>query len=144
MLFIRPRKDKRENDYNIISAETNIEGKIYSPRPIKIEGTVTGEIISSREVVIGREGKVRANVKTRNIIIEGNFKGNIILSGEVKITSTGVLFGNIIQMDTSLNIENGGLFKGKNIITDNREIFNINSNSAISNIKIKPKKIMEY
>ncbi len=144
MFFIRPRKNKRENDYNIISAETHIEGKIYSPLPIKIEGTVIGEIISSREVVIGREGRVRANVKTRNIVIEGNFKGNIISSGEAKITSTGILFGNIIQMDTSLNIENGGLFKGKNIITDNREIFKINNNSTISDIKIKPKKILEY
>ncbi len=144
MFFIKTGKDIKSNGYNVISSETNIEGKIYSPRPIQIEGTVCGEIISKKEVVIGKEGKVRANIKARNIIIEGNFRGNIILSGEAKVTSTGKLLGNVIQKETLLTIDHGGLFIGKNIITDNKKIFKINGNEVLSSIKIKPKKILEY
>ena len=146
MFFIKSRENKEDIiiNNNIISAETSIEGRIYSPRPIAIEGTVTGEIISKREVVIGNEGRVRANIKARSIIIEGNFTGNIILLGEAKVTSTGKLFGNVIQMDAFITIEDGGLFKGKNIITVNKGIFEINNKDSISNIRIKPKKILQY
>ncbi len=144
MFFVKNAKYKKGRYYSIISLETNIEGKIYSPRSIKIEGLATGEIISRKEVAIGQDGKVRANIKARNIVIEGNFVGNIILLGEAKITSTGKLFGNLIQKDTLLSIEPGGLFRGKNIITDNDEIFNIDDKRIVSNIKIKPRKILEY
>lgn len=144
MFFIKSQKDKKDNDNNIISKETSIEGRIYSPRSIKIDGAVTGEIISKKEVIIEEEGRVKANIKAKNIVIEGNFTGNIILSGEAKITPTGKLFGNVIQMDPFLTIEEGGLFKGKNVITDNKEIFEINNKGTISDIKIKPKKILEY
>lgn len=144
MFFKKPEKEKEDTDYNIISSETNIEGKIYSPHSIKIEGMVTGEIISTGEVVIGEQGRARANIKAKDIVIEGSLTGNIILSGEAKITSTGKLSGNVIQMDALLTIEPGGFFKGKNIITDNKELFKINKGSTFSNIKIKPKKILEY
>ncbi|MCJ7727184.1 MAG: polymer-forming cytoskeletal protein [Actinobacteria bacterium] len=135
---------KDSNNNNIIAEGVNIEGRIYSPRPIQIDGRVVGEIISKKELVIGKEGKVRANIKAKNAIIEGDVTGNIISSGEVRITSTGKMIGNIIQGDISLIIDDGGLFKGKNIIVYNTEIFKINNDKKISGIKIKPKKILEY
>ena len=135
-------KDKYNN--NIIEEGVGIEGRIYSPRPIQIDGRVVGEIISKKELVIGKEGKVRANIKAKNAIIEGDVTGNIISSGEVRITPTGKMIGNIIQRDISLIIDDGGLFKGENIIVYNTEIFKINNDKKISGIKIKPKKILEY
>ncbi len=144
MLFVKNNKDKNNNSYNVISQGTNINGRIYSPHSIRIEGTVAGEIISKEELVIGKEGKVRANIKTKNTIVEGSFTGNIISSGEVRITSTGKLIGNIIQKDASLSINDGGVFKGRSIIVGSKKIFKINDNEQISNIKIKPKKILEY
>lgn len=136
--------EDKYNNNNIIAEGVGIEGRIYSPRPIQIDGTVVGEIISKKELVIGRKGKVKANIKTKNVIIEGDVTGNIISSREVRITSTGKMIGNIIQRDISLIIDHGGLFKGKNITVYNREIFRINNNEKISGIKIKPKRILEY
>ncbi|MBA7469047.1 hypothetical protein ES707_04309 [subsurface metagenome] len=136
--------EDKYNNNNIIAEGVGIEGRIYSPRPIQIDGTVVGEIISKKELVIGRKGKVKANIKTKNAIIEGDVTGNIISSREVRITSTGKMIGNIIQRDISLIIDDGGLFKGKNITVYNREIFRINNNEKISGIKIKPKRILEY
>jgi len=144
MFFTKTNIDKKNNNHNIISSGTSIEGRIYSPRPLHIEGTVTGEIISKRELIIGREGKVKANIKTKNTVVEGSFTGNIISLGDVKITPTGKLTGNIIHRNTSLITNDGGLLKGKNIIVDNRKIFKIRANEKLSNIKIKPRKISEY
>ena len=129
---------------NIIAEGVDTEGRIYSPRPIQVDGTVVGEIISKKELIIGRTGKAKANIKAKSVIIEGDVTGNIISSGEVRITSTGKVTGNIIQRDISLIIDDGGLFKGKNITVYNREIFRINNNDKISGIKIKPKRILEY
>lgn len=140
----RDKKDGSDDYNNIISAETGIEGKIYSPQPIKIDGAVTGEIISKKEVVIGKEGRVKANIKASNIVVEGNFMGNIIVSGEAKITSSGRLSGNIIQFKPFITIEAGGHFNGRNVIIDDKEIFDQNSKNPISSIKVKPTKILKY
>jgi len=136
--------EDKYNNNNIIAEGVGIEGRIYSPRSIQIDGTVVGEVISKKELVIGKKGKVKANIKTKNAIIEGDVTGNVISSGEVRITSTGKMIGNIIQRNISLIIDDGGLFKGKNIIVYNTEIFKINNDKKISGIKIKPKKIFEY
>jgi len=144
MFFVKNYRSKKGRFHSVIDKETSIEGKVYSPGSIKIEGGATGEIISRKEVVIGQDGKVRANIKARNIIIDGNFVGNIILLGEARITFRGKLFGNLIQRNSCLSIEPGGLFRGKNITTDYKEIFNINDKKIVSNIKIKPRKIFEY
>ena len=48
-------EDKYNN--NIIAEGVCIEGRIYSPRPIQIDGRVVGEIISKKELVIGKKEK---------------------------------------------------------------------------------------
>lgn len=42
-------------------------------------------------------------------------------SGQVEITSTGRFIGNLIQENTLLTIEKGGLFKGKSITSNDEE-----------------------
>ncbi|MFA5014567.1 MAG: polymer-forming cytoskeletal protein [Actinomycetota bacterium] len=144
MLWAKNNKDKNLNNQNIIASGTIIEGRIYSPRSLQIEGSVTGEIISKRELIISKEGKVKANIKTKNTVVEGSFTGNIISLGDVRITPTGKLIGNIIHRDSSLITNDGGMLKGRNIIVDNRKIFKIRVNEKLSNIKIIPRKISEY
>jgi len=144
MFWEKTNKNKNKNNNNIIAPGTSIEGRIYSPRSIQIEGRVTGEIISKKELVIGKRGKVIANIKTKSTIIEGSFTGNIISLGEVKIAPTGKLVGNIIHRDTSFITNDGGLLKGRNIIVDNKKIFKIRVNEKLSNVKITPRKISEY
>lgn len=109
----------------IVAEGVFIEGKIYSRGSIRVDGFVTGEIISANEFSIGKEGKVEANVKTSKAAIAGSFKGEMIASGEVEITSTGKFVGNLIQKDATLTITKGGLFKGENIISDNQDIFKL-------------------
>ena len=81
----------------IIGEGVIIEGSLYSPGTTRIDGKVTGEIIAENEIVIGKEGKVEAKVKTNNAVIAGTFIGDMIVSGEVEITSTGKFSGNLTQ-----------------------------------------------
>lgn len=107
----------------IIAEGVTVEGKVFSHGSTRVDGKVSGEIISEKELIIGKEGKIDANVKTANAIISGYFKGEMIASGEVEITSTGRFVGNLIQKDALLTISKGGLFKGESVISENQEIF---------------------
>ncbi len=106
----------------IIAEGVKIEGKFYSPGSTRIDGVLIGEVVSDKEIIIGKEGRVEANIKTYRAVIAGSFHGEMIASGEVEITSTGKFIGNIIQKDALLSIERGGLFKGESIISENNNI----------------------
>ncbi|MDZ7838740.1 MAG: polymer-forming cytoskeletal protein [Actinomycetota bacterium] len=96
-----------------------------------MDGNLRGEIISGKELVVGKEGHVEADIKTTNATIAGYFKGDMIASGEVEITSTGKFVGTLTQKDALLTVSKGGVFKGESRISDNAEIFNMEKNQIM-------------
>ena len=123
MLSRKNPEIKGSKTITVIAEGVTVEGKINSPGSTRIDGTVKGEMISENEVVIGKEGKVDATVKTKNAIIAGSFKGEMTASGEVEISSTGKFIGNLTQKDALLTIAKGGLFKGQSIIGSGNDAF---------------------
>ena len=109
----------------IIAEGVVIEGSLYSPGTTRIDGKVTGEIVAEKEIIIGKEGRVEAKIKTKDAMIAGSFIGNMIASGEVEISATGKFTGSLIQKDALLTIEKGGLFKGESVISEDQKIFEI-------------------
>ncbi len=113
---------KENRATTIIAEEVKIKGSLFTPGSIQIDGKVDGRINSEQIIIISRNGKVKGNIETLDIIIEGLFEGEIIARGKVEITSTGKLIGNIIQADTQLIIERGGMFKGKSLTYQKEDI----------------------
>ena len=103
-------------DITIISDDVKIDGKLSFSRSAKIDGEVTGNIKSDETLTIGRNAKVKANIKTKNAVISGYFEGVMHSSGQVEIESTGKFIGDLIQVSSLLTIEKGGMFKGNSII----------------------------
>jgi cytoskeletal protein CcmA (bactofilin family) len=104
----------------IITEGVKIEGHLDFPGSVQIDGEIVGDIKSEGTLTIGRNAKVESNVTTKDAVIAGYFKGDIQASGQVEITSTGRFIGDLIQDETLLTIEKGGLFKGKSINVDNK------------------------
>jgi cytoskeletal protein CcmA (bactofilin family) len=123
----------------IIAEGVSVEGKIYSRGATRVDGNVKGEILSDKELIVGKEGKVEADARTTNATIAGSFNGEMIASGEVEITASGKFTGNLIQKDALLTIQKGGLFKGESIISDDQEIFKIEGPESHKSF-IKPKR----
>jgi cytoskeletal protein CcmA (bactofilin family) len=117
MALKRNREIKGSKTITVIAEGVTIEGKINSPGSTRIDGIVKGEIVSDKELVIGKEGKVDASVQTNNAIIAGSFSGEMKASGEVEISSTGKFNGKLIQREALLSIARGGLFKGESILS---------------------------
>lgn len=116
MAFNKRREIKGSKNLTLIAEGVKVEGKIFSPGSVRVDGKVKGDISAANDIVIGKEGDIEANIKTRDAIIAGSFKGKMKASGEVEITATGKFIGNLSQKDALLTIARGGLFKGESVI----------------------------
>ncbi len=114
---------KGTKNLTIIAEGVVIEGKVNCPGSLRIDGLVKGEIITGKDITIGKEGSAEANIKTANAIIAGTYKGDMAASGEVEVASTGKFIGNLTQKDALLTISKGGLFKGESIVDSGSEVF---------------------
>ena len=94
----------------LIGSKTIFEGVLSSNESICIEGTVKGKVECKGSVVVGKEGKVKADIIAENTLIGGQVNGNIKIRNKLEITSTGRVKGNIET--SSLVIAEGVIFEG--------------------------------
>ena len=88
-----------------------IHGDISGSDNLSIEGQVKGSIqLDSREVTIGRSGKVQADVTAKVIRIAGMVQGDLMGTEKVIISGTGNVRGNVVAPRVVL--EDGAIFKG--------------------------------
>ena len=128
-MFDKQRQDKTpKNDYStpqdtsstntsstvrqaLIGSTIVIKGDVTGDENLVIDGKVEGSIeLGSKEVTIGRSGRVSANVHANVIRIEGEVQGDISGNEKVIISKTGNVQGNIIAPRVTL--EDGAKFKG--------------------------------
>ena len=88
----------------------HIKGEIRSDEELVVEGEVEGILESGSIVTIGRNGKVRANIRAREVVIFGSAKGNIEALEKLAIRDQGSLVGDI--KTAGISIDDGAYFKG--------------------------------
>ena len=88
-----------------------VEGHIRSQEDLIIEGEVEGTIgMMEHRLTIAKNGKVRANVKAREIEVLGSVQGKIEAVEKVYIRKSAQLIGDIHS--AGIIIEDGGYIKG--------------------------------
>jgi cytoskeletal protein CcmA (bactofilin family) len=95
----------------LIGADTSVQGTITATGTIRIDGKLEGEINCAGDLVIGEGGKVKANIKVRNLLLSGELEGNVAVQGRIEITLSGKLYGDIAT--SNLVIDEGAVFRGK-------------------------------
>jgi cytoskeletal protein CcmA (bactofilin family) len=94
----------------LIGEGSVVEGELFAPADLRIEGEMKGKLRSDGEIVIGERGYVRSHLHARDIIIAGRVEGIVRAEGTVRITSTGSLHGTV--QASTLVIEPGAVFQG--------------------------------
>jgi cytoskeletal protein CcmA (bactofilin family) len=95
-----------------LASDAEIEGTIKFSDVMRIDGKFDGELITDNgELVVGKTGNVKANVKVRSAVIEGKMDGDIKASDRVELKQKAHLTGNL-QAKT-LVLEEGVVFVGK-------------------------------
>lgn len=96
-----------------MDASVSVTGSFTSTRNLGIDGYVEGEVRSEGTVVVGREGKVKANINARVVIVAGTVVGNIDCE-TLEIESTGSVTGNVTW--ESLLVARGAVFQGQSFM----------------------------
>ena len=94
-----------------LSSGTIIEGKFKFDSPVRIDGTLMGEVQASSLLIVGGDASVDAKVKVGSLVVLGVVKGNIEADELVEVKRGGILEGDV--KCARFAIEEGGWFQGK-------------------------------
>jgi cytoskeletal protein CcmA (bactofilin family) len=98
-----------------IGASMHIKGDIRTREELLVDGEVEGSMESQSLLTVGPNGKVRANIKAREVVIYGSVRGNVEVSEKLSIREKGSLIGDI--KSAGISIDDGAYFKGSIDIT---------------------------
>ena len=95
----------------IIGPGAVINGNLTAPEPVRLDGTMNGDITCEKNLVLGPEGQLKGNINAQNVIISGKVDGDIMVHGKLELLSTGIVVGNITAR--SLVIDEDAFFDGR-------------------------------
>jgi cytoskeletal protein CcmA (bactofilin family) len=93
-----------------IGASMNIKGEIRTREELFVDGEVEGSLESQSLLTVGPNGKVRANIKAREVVVFGSVRGNVDVTEKIAIRDKGSLIGDI--KTAGISIDDGAYFKG--------------------------------
>jgi len=90
---------------------TVIEGKFRFDEPVRIEGSLSGEVKSSSALIVGSEAVVEGRINVGVLIVMGEVSGPIIAEDLVEIKKGAKVRGDITTQ--RIAIEEGAIFDGE-------------------------------
>jgi len=93
-----------------IGPSMSVKGEIRAREELLVDGDVEGLLESQSLLTVGPNGKVRANIKAREVVIYGSVRGDVEVSEKIAIREQGSLIGNI--KSAGISIDDGAYFKG--------------------------------
>ena len=88
-----------------------MQGQLSAGEDLLIDGQFEGNIyVDDHCLTVGAEGRVKADIRARQVIIIGSVSGNLAAREKVEIRRTGHLVGDLVA--ASVAIEEGAYFKG--------------------------------
>jgi cytoskeletal protein CcmA (bactofilin family) len=124
-------KKGKETDeiVSLLGEGAELNGEISFTNGLKVDGVVKGKVRSEAALVVGRSGKVEAEVNVKKISISGEFHGVIRASDRVEIYKDGKVYGDIFS--PCLIIEAGAIFEGRCNMSEKRVQQEDNANNSI-------------
>jgi cytoskeletal protein CcmA (bactofilin family) len=94
----------------VIGPSMTIKGEIRAREELLVDGEVEGLLESQSLLTVGPNGKVRGNIKAREVAIFGSVRGNVVVAEKIAIREQGSLIGDI--KGAGISIDDGAYFKG--------------------------------
>ncbi len=104
-----------------------ISGNMVSEHSIRVDGFVTGDLISGEKIIIGSHGEIGGNLSGTDISIEGYVNGDVVSNGHLHISSNAKVYGKIFAKNIS--VEQGAEMNGKVTVGTEIEIPTVESSS---------------
>ena len=103
--------DSNGHTTSLIGVGTSLKGDITCNADLRIDGTLTGNIISTAKVIIGTNGIVQGDISGQQADINGKVFGGIKVKDLLQLKASSVVHGNIYA--AKLQIEPSATFNGE-------------------------------
>jgi cytoskeletal protein CcmA (bactofilin family) len=103
----------QEDISGFLAEGTEIKGEIRFKDMLRVDGKISGKIVSEGELVIGENGAVEAEVSVGTLSVSGTVTGTIHATEKVEIHPKGRVHGDLTIARANLVIHEGGVFEGK-------------------------------
>jgi cytoskeletal protein CcmA (bactofilin family) len=104
----------------LLGKDAEVRGSIKTHGSMRIDGSVIGELTSTKTVTVGATGNVDGDISAENIIVAGRVKGSLTAKGRIALESTARLEGDVHA--TRLSITEGANFRGRSNMGDKKTV----------------------
>jgi len=95
---------------SVIDAHSSFEGRFETAQDLRVEGSVSGEIVCRGILTIERDANVRASVECAEVVVRGRVDGDIVCAGKLLAAATAVVSGTLKA--GTLVVEEGATLSG--------------------------------
>ena len=104
--------DPSRADVAHIGKSVFIKGELSGSEDLYFDGEVEGSIdLGAHSLTIGPNGRIRANVRAKNVVVNGKVDGDISGCERVELRRSALMVGNIATQ--RVVVEEGAFFKGQ-------------------------------
>lgn len=108
-----------DSNTTIITTGAKIKGELELSCNLYIDGILEGNINSTQEVTVGKNGHIKGEIVTQRVVVQGFVEGSIDAQ-RVEIKAAGHVLGEI--KSNELIIEAKGIFEGNSVIKNDTTI----------------------
>jgi cytoskeletal protein CcmA (bactofilin family) len=101
----------RDGVLSIIAADLTVTGELTTDGVVKVDGLVEGNVRASKQVLVSKEGTVKGDVHSTEVIVGGRVEGSIHATGRVEVQSSAIVVGDILTR--RILVHEGGEVNGK-------------------------------
>ena len=94
-----------------LDAGSHMQGELHFEDTFRVDGKLTGKVVSSGDLVVGERGEVDGQTEVGRVYVSGTLKGSVRAATRIEITAGGRLLGDIET--PTLVIEEGGFYEGR-------------------------------
>ncbi len=95
----------------IIGPSVKVEGNFVGSGNVVVEGVVNGSIKTTKDLRVGEQAKIKADVDAANVIVAGEIHGNVRTGGRLELAASAKVFGNVEA--SVLSVAQGAVLNGK-------------------------------
>ena len=93
-----------------LGSGTVIEGRFKFDSPVRVDGTLSGEVTSSSALIVGPSAVVEGEVRVGSLIVLGCVRGAVVAEDLVEVRAGGVLEADVES--TRFSVEDGSRYEG--------------------------------
>lgn len=110
-MFQRDENVESKDVETVIGSSVKVDGNFVGAGDVVVEGHMAGTLKTSKNLRVGEQAVIKADVEAANVIIAGEVRGHVVSRGRVEILASGKVFGNVDAQ--TIAVAHGAVLHGK-------------------------------